>query len=449
MEKESQTIFEKNVIEFVTVAAEFCAFLERAEHMKRKAFVDTSLKILPLLYLKASLLPKCETIGDEAPETYVTEETYEILRINLAGLMGEKDDYLDVFVQDMVYSDQPIKKSISEDLADIYQDIKDFIFVFQLGLNETMNDSLAICQENFGLLWGQKLVNTLRALHDVKYNQQDENDEEDNEEENNELSDDDYCCEEDGCHCHDHNHEDGCHRHDDECHCHDDGYHCRDDEETKMIVRRSINKDELKELPKTVFPGRIHVIQSEAETEKAVAYLKSQPILGIDSETRPSFTKGQSHKVALLQISSDECCFLFRLNMTGLTQPLVDLLENPAVIKVGLSLKDDFMMLHKRAPFTQQSCIELQDYVRQFGIQDKSLQKIYAILFKEKISKSQRLSNWEADVLSDGQKQYAATDAWACLNIYNLLQELKRTGNYEVESLPAEEEVNASSLANR
>ena len=138
-----------------------------------------------------------------------------------------------------------------------------------------------------------------------------------------------------------------------------------------MIVRRTIDKDELKELPKVVFPGRIHVIQSESETEKAVAYLLSQPILGIDSETRPSFTKGQSHKVALLQISSEECCFLFRLNMTGLTQPLVDLLENPGIIKVGLSLKDDFMMLHKRAPFNQQSCIELQDYVRQFGIQDK------------------------------------------------------------------------------
>ena len=115
-----------------------------------------------------------------------------------------------------------------------------------------------------------------------------------------------------------------------------------------MIVRRTIDKDELKELPKTVFPGRIYVIQSEAETEKAVAYLQSRPVIGIDSETRPSFTKGQSHKVALLQISSEECCFLFRLNMTGLTQPLVDLLENPAVIKVGLSLKDDFMMLHKR-----------------------------------------------------------------------------------------------------
>ena len=220
MEKESQTIFDKNVIEFVTVAAEFCAFLERAESMKRSTFVDTSLKILPLLYLKASMLPKCETIGDEAPETYVTEEIYEILRINLAGLMGDKDDYLDVFVQDMVYSDQPIKKSISEDLADIYQDIKDFIFVFQLGLNETMNDSLAICQENFGMLWGQKLVNTLRALHDVKYNLQDNEEEEENNEEGfYEPSEDDSCCEEGGCHCHD-----------DECHCHKGICHCHDDE---------------------------------------------------------------------------------------------------------------------------------------------------------------------------------------------------------------------------
>ena len=218
MEKESQTIFDKNVIEFVTVAAEFCAFLERAKRMKRSTFVDTSLKILPLLYLKASMLPKCETIGDEALETYVTEEIYEILRINLSGLMADKDDYLDVFVQDMVYSDQPIKKSISEDLADIYQDIKDFIFVFQLGLNETMNDSLAICQENFGTLWGQKLVNTLRALHDVKYNQEEEEEEVGNEEGFYEPSDDTDCCEEDGCHCHD----DDCHCHEDSCHCHDD-----------------------------------------------------------------------------------------------------------------------------------------------------------------------------------------------------------------------------------
>lgn len=109
-EKESQVIFDKNVIEFVTVAAEFCAFLERAESMKRSTFVDTTLKILPLLYLKASMLPKCEMIGDESPETYVTEEIYEVLRINLASILAEKDDYLEVFLPDMAYSDEPIKR---------------------------------------------------------------------------------------------------------------------------------------------------------------------------------------------------------------------------------------------------------------------------------------------------------------------------------------------------
>lgn len=199
-----------------------------------------------------------------------------------------------------------------------------------------------------------------------------------------------------------------------------------------MILKRSISKEEIKEMPKVAFPGRIHVIQSEGEVEKAVACLQSLPLLGIDSETRPCFTKGHFNQVALLQISSDESCFLFRLNQTGLIQPLIDLLENPKVVKVGLSLKDDFMMLHKRAPFNQQSCIELQEYVCPFGIQEKSLQKIYGILFGKKISKSQRLSNWEADVLSDAQKRYAATDAWACLNIYNLLQNLKRTGDFEI-----------------
>lgn len=187
MKKESQVIFDKNVIEFITVSAEFCAFLERAESMKRHDFVDTTLKLLPLLYLKASMLPPCEIIGEETPESYVTEDVYEILRINLAAVLAEKDDYLDVFVPDMAYSDQPIKKNISEDLSDIYQDLKDFIFVFQLGLNETMNDSLAICQENFGLLWGQKLVNTQRALHDIKYSPKVKGEEE----------------EEDSCHCHD------------------------------------------------------------------------------------------------------------------------------------------------------------------------------------------------------------------------------------------------------
>lgn len=170
MKNYSEVIFDKNTVEFVTVAAEFCAFLERTESMKCPAFVDTTLKILPLLYLKASMLPPVEMFNDEAPEQYVTEEIYEILRINISAVLAEKDDYLEVFMPEMAYSDTPIKKTISEDLADIYQDIKDFIFVFQLGLNETMNDALYLCKENFGLLWGQKLVNTMRALHNVKYN---------------------------------------------------------------------------------------------------------------------------------------------------------------------------------------------------------------------------------------------------------------------------------------
>lgn len=199
MKKESQVIFDRNVIEFVTVAAEFCAFLERAEGMKQSTFLSTTLKLLPLLYIKASMIPPCLVIGEDAPERYVTEDTYEILRINLAAVIGEKDDYLEVFVPEMAYSDQPIKKNISEDLADIYQDNKDFIFVFQLGLNETMNDSLAICKESFEQVWGQKLVNTMRALHDAKYNA-----EEKEEEEPKYPSDDDDChCHQDGCHCHD------------------------------------------------------------------------------------------------------------------------------------------------------------------------------------------------------------------------------------------------------
>ena len=118
-----------------------------------------------------------------------------------------------------------------------------------------------------------------------------------------------------------------------------------------MVIKRTIDKETVKDLPKAAFPGQIHVVQTPWEAEKAVAYLKSCPLLGIDSETRPSFTKGQIHKVALLQISSEEHCFLFRLNLTGLTLPVITLLENPSVTKVGLSLRDDFMMLHKPAPF--------------------------------------------------------------------------------------------------
>lgn len=201
-----------------------------------------------------------------------------------------------------------------------------------------------------------------------------------------------------------------------------------------MIIKRTINKEILKEMPITHFPGKIHLIQTPWEAEKAVTYLKGCQVLGIDTETRPSFTKGRFNQVALLQVATEqEQCFLFRLNLTGLTLPIITLLESPHVTKVGLSLKDDFMMLHKRAPFQPRAIIELQEFVRPFGIQEMSLQKIYGILFGEKISKAQRLSNWEAEVLTQPQQLYAATDAWACLNIYHKLHELKESGDFEIE----------------
>ena len=177
MEPTSQVIFDKNSIEFVTVAAEYCGFIERSREVGKQSFVDTALKILPLLYLKASLIPECELMGEDDLETFVTEDDYEYVRRSIAKVMGAQDDYLEVFHPDMAYSDTPIKKCISEDLADIYQDLKDFISVFQLGLNVTMNDSLYVCKEHFAEFWGQRLVNTMRALHDVKYHTSDVDDE--------------------------------------------------------------------------------------------------------------------------------------------------------------------------------------------------------------------------------------------------------------------------------
>lgn len=176
MEPTSQVIFDKNSIEFVTVAAEYCGFIERSREVGKQSFVDTALKILPLLYLKASLLPECELMGEDNLETFVTEDDYEYVRRSIAKVLGAQDDYLEVFHPDMAYSDTPIKKCISEDLADIYQDLKDFIGVFQSGLNVTMNDSLCVCKEHFAEFWGQRLVNTMRALHDVKYHTSDEED---------------------------------------------------------------------------------------------------------------------------------------------------------------------------------------------------------------------------------------------------------------------------------
>lgn len=184
----------------------------------------------------------------------------------------------------------------------------------------------------------------------------------------------------------------------------------------------SITKEELAGLSREVFSGRIVVIQSEDEAEKACSYLKTFREVGFDTETRPAFKKGISHQIALMQLSTDEVCFLFRLNIIGLPDCLADILISPAVKKVGLSLKDDFMAIHKRASIAPVNFIDLQDFVKDYGIEDTGLQRIYGILFGKRISKGQQLSNWEADVLSDPQKMYAAIDAWACLRIFDELK---------------------------
>ena len=212
--------------------------------------------------------------------------------------------------------------------------------------------------------------------------------------------------------------------------------------------KKRISKAEIAAMPKVLFPGRIFVVYTESDAEKAVAYLKDQRIVGVDTETRPSFKRGTTHKVALLQISTQDTCFLFRLNRIGMPDSLQEFLMSDT-LKIGLSLKDDFNSLRKRQDMhpDRGNWIELQEYVGKFGIEDRSLQKIYANLFGEKISKNQRLSNWEADVLSEGQKLYAATDAWACVEIYNCLSELESTGNYEIiQNEPIESTVTIDGL---
>lgn len=200
------------------------------------------------------------------------------------------------------------------------------------------------------------------------------------------------------------------------------------------IIKEAFDKKDIGALPQASFDGRIIIIQSEVDADKAVSYLLNQDILGIDTETRPSFRKGQTHQVALLQVSTVDTCFLFRLNMIGITESIKRLLEDCSVIKVGLSLKDDMHQLSKRADFTPGTFIELQNEVKKMGIKDMSLQKIYANLFSKRISKGQQLSNWEADTLTPQQKAYAATDAWACIMIYNELNELKRNG-YSIDKI--------------
>ncbi|MBQ9293783.1 MAG: 3'-5' exonuclease domain-containing protein 2 [Bacteroidaceae bacterium] len=195
----------------------------------------------------------------------------------------------------------------------------------------------------------------------------------------------------------------------------------------KKIVDR-FDKNLVADLPRVLFPGKIEVVISENEAKRAVKYLMKQPILGFDTETRPSFKKGRTYKVSLLQVCSGEVCFLFRLNRIDLPDCLVKLLSDNRMKKIGLSWHDDLHGLLARREFRVGTFIDIQNIAAQMGIQDRSLQKLYANILGGKITKGQQLSNWEADNLSDAQKLYAATDAWACIQLYEEMMRMQEEG---------------------
>lgn len=200
----------------------------------------------------------------------------------------------------------------------------------------------------------------------------------------------------------------------------------------KKTIYSKFDKKEITNMPIAKFPGRIITIISAGEADRAVDFLLTHDILGIDSETRPSFKKGSSNKVSLLQVSTHDTCFLFRLNHIGLPNSIIRLLENKQVPMIGLSLANDMLALHERSPFKPGLFIDLQETVAKIGIKDQALQKLYANIFHEKISKRQRLSNWDADVLTDAQKMYAATDAWTCIRLYEEIERLSQTGDFDL-----------------
>jgi len=182
-----------------------------------------------------------------------------------------------------------------------------------------------------------------------------------------------------------------------------------------------ISKETINTLPISGFEGEVVVVDRPEQISDAAAYLSSQPVLGVDTESRPSFTRGVHYPTALVQIASHERCYLFRLTHVGMPEELCALFANPAICKVGLAFKDNLNGLRRRRNFTPRNCIDLQSIAWQYGILDMSLQKLFAICYGQKISKSQQLTNWENSHLTPEQARYASTDAWATLLIYHEL----------------------------
>ena len=198
----------------------------------------------------------------------------------------------------------------------------------------------------------------------------------------------------------------------------------------------TITPAELEKLEYASFPGKIKVIDSVgAEFNRAIAYLRSQKIIGFDTETRPCFTQNQPrYGVALLQLSGPEKAFLFRVNKIGMHRRLCNLLADPKILKIGAAVHDDIRGLQKLRDFNAGGFVDLQKIVWEWGIRDKAVKKMSAIILGYRISKSQQLSNWEAEELTEQQCKYAATDAWVCREMY--LKLMRSEKNPLVETDP-------------
>jgi ribonuclease D len=191
------------------------------------------------------------------------------------------------------------------------------------------------------------------------------------------------------------------------------------------IFASNITPEVIEKLPLVQFKGKIFLIDTLAGANKALSYMHDIRLLGFDTESKPSFKKGQYNKISLLQLATNDTSFIFRLNKIGLSNELVRLLSDKKIIKVGLSVKDDLRELHKLRYFQPEGFIDLQNYVEKFGIKDKSLKKLAALVTGNRISKSQQRSNWENVKLTDAQLSYAATDAWICYEMYLKLKEVE------------------------
>ncbi|MBR5464197.1 MAG: 3'-5' exonuclease domain-containing protein 2 [Alistipes sp.] len=182
-----------------------------------------------------------------------------------------------------------------------------------------------------------------------------------------------------------------------------------------------IDNEQTAQLPAIEFRGEIRIIDREEQIEEACRYLAAQPMIGFDTETRPSFKAGVSYRVSLLQLASEQRCYLFRLNKIPLAKPILQLLENPALKKIGADVAGDLRALRQLRHFRDGGFIDLQSIASDWAIEEKSLRKLSAIVLGKRVSKAQRLSNWESSALTDKQQLYAATDAWVCVRIYQKL----------------------------